>query len=1453
LIIFLPPPSSTDSQASATLVQSQWQTNPDGSQTTTNIVSLNQTYKAPQNDKVTVTFTKLPDNPGKLTITEVKLTPDQQKAASAFSDTAYNITSDMTDGTFQYDLTLPLPDQAKGKSVEVKSSETVDGLKDSSNVDQPKEVTSDIVTITGLNHFTIFVVTVIVLQPSYATPGGGGVFSAYVGPPDYDYVSPGATALYNGREAGIIKAGLNIDTDGHYEDEGLFAFTPTVTIDTFAAGTVTYDVVNEAGINPVWMTIEIDTGIAGDRADNTTYQFVPTTNPTGWHTVNAAAGLWQKWNNGAGDTTGNPLISLGAIAAAHPGINVVRAYLRLGMGDSYNNGGTGTIAWVNTATFGGNTYDFSITSVTTKAATGVTTNDATLNALNKSAATGHSFWVSLAPFVTTSSSIPSGVYSSPDLGSIAANTDFSVSLSSITTTGVPTNLPAITPDTTYYFAAWSEVGGTWYPGEISSFTTAHKYTQADFTAFDGVNIGTNSYTVSSSITATYDNGTGTESNPVLLKLTGYAPIVTPWFNSSWTTYNYVAIGIKLPVGFSGATVYQADIMRYDDLTNFPNGYYTIGYGSTPLAAEGAAFGYLNYEFAANSNNTKKDGLAKLKVTWTEGGTPEYFTIDINDLSLTDTTAPTIPVLTSPINGVFINNNAPLMQWDDSTDIGGSGVASYDYQVYYNCTNPGNIPGSCSSVTNVNSLSSSEYQAGSTGDGVYYWQVRAKDNTGNFSNWSELEKVIIDTTVPTLAITSPTTNQVIMGRTISISGTATDNNFNYYYCYVSNINGHEYGTRDASCTTTWHAVTPAALLGSVTLPNDLTDGSYVYHLIGKDKAGNATEVTKQFVLDNTAPSAPGMPSTLPNPTNSTTQIWSWTAATDTLSGVANYAWRAVLGATTINDTTTTTSIITNLAEGIWNFFVKAIDNAGNESSESSGSVTVDTTTPAAPTITSSSHTLSTWDSDRTINISWNASDFSGIAGYSYLWDLNPTTNPDTVSEGTNISTTSTNRPTSQAIYFHIRAVDGAGNWSNTTHYGPFWIDANAPTGSWITPLNNNYLRSTVNLEVSPNDVGSGIKHVVFKIKPTGGSFTTISTNVTNPYQGSLDTTTKVDGTYVLRAQIVDNVNRSVNKDINVTIDNIPPTTPVADPIGKDYDSDQIVTLASDDSGSGLKNIYYTLDGTTPDNGKTLYAGAISVNHDMTIKAIAYDNANNASSILTAVYGIAPVISGETSSSVSETTATITWTTDDLSTSRVVYDTVSHALGSAPNYGYATSTVEDGTKVTSHSVGLTGLTAGTTYFYRTVSHGSPETVSSDEQSFTTSSTTTAPSTNSGGAVDDEQSCTHRDCSGNQIGGPVATPTTQQVLGALTGPAALGLATLLPVTNVLGAEVIPGQSGEVLGQATSSATPTPTVSPTPAGQNPVSNAMDRAFGYLPILLLILLIIALIAYLIYRKKKLS
>ncbi len=105
--------------------------------------------------------------------------------------------------------------------------------------------------------------------------------------------------------------------------------------------------------------------------------------------------------------------------------------------------------------------------VTTVAASSITATNATLNGLNGPiGATGSSFWVSTSTFSTASPTIPTGVYSTADLGAQVIGTAYSAALSSAT------GLPTVTAGTTYYFAAWSNVGGTWYPGAVMSFTTS---------------------------------------------------------------------------------------------------------------------------------------------------------------------------------------------------------------------------------------------------------------------------------------------------------------------------------------------------------------------------------------------------------------------------------------------------------------------------------------------------------------------------------------------------------------------------------------------------------------------------------------------------------------------------------------------------------------------------------------------------------------------------------------------------------------------------------------------------------------------------------------------------------------------------------------------------------------------------------------------------------------------
>jgi Big-like domain-containing protein/putative peptidoglycan binding protein len=90
---------------------------------------------------------------------------------------------------------------------------------------------------------------------------------------------------------------------------------------------------------------------------------------------------------------------------------------------------------------------------------------------------------------------------------------------------------------------------------------------------------------------------------------------------------------------------------------------------------------------------------------------------------------------------------------------------------------------------------------------------------------------------------------------------------------------------------------------------------------------------------------------------------------------------------------------------------------------------------------------------------------------------------------------------------------------------------------------------------------------------------------------------------------------------------------------------------------------------------------------------------------------PVISNISSGTPGVSTSTITWTTDESANSEVVY-------GTTMSYGSASSSAS---LATSHSIGLTGLSAGTTYHFAVVStDGSNNTSTSTDQTFTTSYT-------------------------------------------------------------------------------------------------------------------------------------
>jgi Ca2+-binding RTX toxin-like protein len=90
----------------------------------------------------------------------------------------------------------------------------------------------------------------------------------------------------------------------------------------------------------------------------------------------------------------------------------------------------------------------------------------------------------------------------------------------------------------------------------------------------------------------------------------------------------------------------------------------------------------------------------------------------------------------------------------------------------------------------------------------------------------------------------------------------------------------------------------------------------------------------------------------------------------------------------------------------------------------------------------------WAPGGSLRVRWSgaADDASGVAGFSYVLDRAARTVPDRRIDAPASSTSqrfAIHR--GGAFWFHIRVRDAAGNWTRTTHLGPFLIDPRCTVG------------------------------------------------------------------------------------------------------------------------------------------------------------------------------------------------------------------------------------------------------------------------------------------------------------------------------------------------------------------------------------------------------------------------
>lgn len=143
-------------------IEEGWKENADGSSSIT--VKAGNEYEF-KDSGLKIKFTRIDNGTGEITVKEIELTPEQVTISGALSNKAWDITSDMVDGTFEYVLTLPVEENTKLENAEIIYVENKEDLSDKDKIKTVKEEDvkvdeeKDEVVAEKLDHFTIYIVS----------------------------------------------------------------------------------------------------------------------------------------------------------------------------------------------------------------------------------------------------------------------------------------------------------------------------------------------------------------------------------------------------------------------------------------------------------------------------------------------------------------------------------------------------------------------------------------------------------------------------------------------------------------------------------------------------------------------------------------------------------------------------------------------------------------------------------------------------------------------------------------------------------------------------------------------------------------------------------------------------------------------------------------------------------------------------------------------------------------------------------------------------------------------------------------------------------------------------------------------------------------------------------------------------------------------------------------------
>ncbi|QFH91597.1 BapA/Bap/LapF family large adhesin [Enterobacter kobei] len=623
----------------------------------------------------------------------------------------------------------------------------------------------------------------------------------------------------------------------------------------------------------------------------------------------------------------------------------------------------------------------------------------------------------------------------------------------------------------------------------------------------------------------------------------------------------------------------------------------------------------------------------------------------------DTAGPVVPVVTSviddiaPVTGTLTSGNTTN---DARPTFNGTGDVGSTVHVI--------VDGNEIGTAVVNAQGNWTFTPGSDlSDGPHAITFNATDAAGNTGSTTAPFNLTVDTGVPSAPVISTAADNVGSVQTPLSSGQSTDDTtptLNGTATANATVtvyeNGQPIGTALADGTGAW----------SFTPSTPLSSGSHTWTATVTDAAGNVSPASPGFtlVVDTTAPNAPVISQAIDDVGSITGPITSGQTTDDTVPRLVGtsepfatvniYEGTTLVGTGTADGTGNWSILLnTTLTTGAHSFTAQATDAAGNTSvSSASFSLTIDTTPPALPVLTSilddvgnaatpvanggltndAQPTLSgTAEAGSTVKIFDNGVQIGSVTATGGAWSFTPST---ALGNGSHNLT--------------FTATDAAGNVSAPTAGYVINVDTLAPSAPVISSVVDDVGSVTGPITGPTNDTrptlnGTAEANATVRIYDGITLVGTVTADASGNWTLPQTTTTLTQGTHNFTATATDAAgNTSVASTVTtIIVDTTAPTAPTGT-----FNADGSVLTGNAEAGSTVS--IRLADGSTVtaiagSNGTYSYTFTNKQTEGQTLQITATDAAGNTSLPGSA---LAPVVPLSASNNVEEldlsTTATVT---------------------------------------------------------------------------------------------------------------------------------------------------------------------------------------------------------------------